>query len=583
MAVFGKSAEHAWKWDYAAAKHSNNRHITTKNEENPMKIADFLQKMDLHFSEETINKISEKFKQNFKNTIYELLDEYSITSFDILQYFSTQYGLPIFDMTQFNPEWIKDAGLKHEVYLSHWTLPLSCEPSLQKLAIIAPTQLFSLQDLMFYLNKPIQFYLVDAVELRRLIELHCQSAIWNQQLKNNLMNVSPLITEPEDDQNNDEPVIHFVNQLIEQGIQKKISDIHIEPASSHYRLRFRQDGLLQLSGELPQAFAQRMIARIKILSKLDITEKRLPQDGRFQYQSQQLVHIRVSACPSVLGEKIVLRLLEGLHQDLSLEKLGLEISQFNLIKKYLSLPQGLIIVTGATGSGKTMTLYAALKYLNKTEKNICSVEDPVEIYLNGIHQVNINDFIHLDFANVLRALLRQDPDIMMIGEIRDHISAQVAVDAAQTGHLVLTTLHTNSAQESITRFLNLKVPEYLLANALSLVISQRLVRVLCAKCKIEDTLIKYSHLKSQFKNIIYKAQGCHYCRQGYVGRIGIFECLELNPDRILSLVHQTSKKVVSYESDLNLWQAGIHKVHAGITSIEELYRSIKEGDPHAHH
>lgn len=535
-------------------------------------LSTFLKDFSSTISLDYLSKVDEDFRLDFKKVIYQLIDEYQIQSHQLLMFFSNQFHFPIFDLKQFEPQWIDDSPLTPSLFIKNWFLPLNAKSETQQIGIIVASQIINIQFLISLIQKPIQFYLVDALALRRLIQLHCQNCLWDQNLKQHSLSFSSPNIETELDTDQEEPVIQFVNQLIEQGAQKKISDIHLESLDSHYRLRFRQDGLLTPAGELSHAFAQRVIARIKILAKLDITEKRIPQDGRFQYDAQHRIHVRVSSSPGVLGEKLVLRLLENLHRDLSLQHLGLEDAQLALFKAHLAKPQGLILVTGATGSGKTMTLYAALKHLNTLEKNICSVEDPVEIYLDGIHQVNVHDFIELHFSNVLRAFLRQDPDIIMIGEIRDAASAQVAVEAAQTGHLVLATLHTNSAHESINRFLNLKIPDYLLASALSLVISQRLLRRLCDKCKIPDDQVMHTHFKNQFTHPIYKAQGCDYCQQGYQGRIGIFECLAFNPQLVFSIIQNNLGTSNQSQSHLTLWDAGLLKVNAGMTSLEELYR-----------
>lgn len=537
-------------------------------------LTDFLKSHSNAIPNDYLLNIQINLDTDFKKTIYQLIDEYQIQSHCLLNYFSEQFNFPIFDIQTFNPNWIQSNPLTPHIFSKHWFLPLNSDEQTQYLGILFPYQIMTLQSLVIFIQKPIQFYLIDPLELRRLIQLHCQTLLWHQNLKQHSDFFSEPNTQASLEDDPEEPVIQFVNELIAKAFQKKISDIHLESLEFNYRLRFRQDGLLTLAGELSHEFANRIIARIKILAKLDITEKRIPQDGRFQYGTSERIHIRVSSSPGVFGEKLVLRLLENLHQDLFLEHLGMEASQLLLFKQHLKKPQGLILVSGATGSGKTMTLYAALKYLNTTDKNICSVEDPVEIYLDGIHQVNVHDYIELDFPKILRAFLRQDPDIMMIGEIRDAASAQVAVEAAQTGHLVLSTLHTNSAQESISRFLNLKVPDYLLANALSLVISQRLIRLLCNKCKIQDEEIFHSHFKNTFSNSIYKAQGCDYCHEGYEGRVGIFECLELNPKLVFSLSQTHNGVSESLRPHLNLWEAGILKVKSGETSLDELYRVL---------
>src|SRR3990167_11373159 len=284
--------------------------------------------------------------------------------------------------------------------------------------------------------------------------------------------------------NFNESVIQVVNRLLQDAILNHASDIHIEPYHQHCRIRFRSDSLLHEVATFPSPLAMQMITRLKIMANLNIAERRLPQDGHISLQNDHKIDIRISTCPTLFGEKIVLRLLNSSAIKSDIHQLGLTDTQQQLFLNKLKQPQGLILVTGPTGSGKTITLYSALHYLNKPEKNISTVEDPVEIQLPGINQVNINTKINLHFSTVLRTLLRQDPDIIMIGEIRDPETADIAIQAAQTGHLVLSTLHTNSAIETLTRLHAMKILAYNLAGSLSLIIAQRLIRTLCAHCKI---------------------------------------------------------------------------------------------------
>jgi type IV pilus assembly protein PilB len=348
----------------------------------------------------------------------------------------------------------------------------------------------------------------------------------------------------------DSPIINLIDDIINNAIVHNVSDIHFEPYKYSYRIRYRIDGVLTEVMAQDLIIANRINTRIKIMANLDIAEKRLPQDGHFNMAD---IDFRVSTCPTIFGEKLVLRLLKHHHLARTLDKLDLSVAQQALIMKYLYKPQGLILVTGPTGSGKTHTLYTMLTTINDNAKNIVSIEDPVEIQLKGVNQITVNNKINLNFATLLRCILRQDPDVIMIGEIRDTETAKIAIDAAQTGHLVLSSLHTNSAAESITRLLNLGVANYNLEAAISLIIAQRLVRKLCNNCKILQD------------NGSYTAYGCTLCKSGYLGRVALFEFLPMQkalyPQKVMS----------EYE---NLYQAGLAQVQAGVTSLAEVNRIV---------
>lgn len=339
-------------------------------------------------------------------------------------------------------------------------------------------------------------------------------------------------------------VVELVDNMITEAIANKASDIHIEPFAHHCRIRFRRDGLLSEMNTINNRLAAQMIIRLKVMALLNIAESRLPQDGRIQLSQRENIDIRISTCPTLYGEKIVLRLLDASRMQFDITALGLNSTQQQLLLQKLSHPQGLILVTGPTGSGKTITLYAALRWLNQIEKNIMTVEDPVEIELNGINQISVNTKIGLEFTTVLRAFLRQDPDIIMIGEIRDSETANIAIQAAQTGHLVLSTLHTNDAAETLSRFQAMGVANHNLTHAISLIISQRLVRTLCTFCRSQNI-----------------STTCDQCHQGYQGRIGIFELAEA--------CHQ---KTTIHNSQL--WQAGLEKIDLGLTTHSELTRVL---------
>jgi type IV pilus assembly protein PilB len=388
----------------------------------------------------------------------------------------------------------------------------------------------------------------------------------------------------------DAPLIRFVYKIILDAVDKKASDIHFEPYEKIIRIRIRLDGILHELSNLNLNLAQRICARIKIMADLDIAERRIPQDGRFQIhlKSNKNIDFRVNSCPTIYGEKIVIRILDTLSDRLTIDDLGLEASQKNLFLQTLYKPQGMILVTGPTGSGKTVTLYTGLSLLNTVQLNISSVEDPVEIHLNGINQVNICNKTGLTFPIVLRALLRQDPDVIMVGEIRDQETAEIGIKAAQTGHLVLSTLHTNNAAQTLIRLLNMGIPFYNIINSVKLIIAQRLVRKLCQYCKQPATLADVLIAEKELKNIfignpsiyIANGQGCTNCIKGYKGRIGVFEIMPITSSLntiLLGNVQATQlQELAVKEGMLTLQQASLLKVSRGETSLEEIYRVIKE-------
>ena len=357
-------------------------------------------------------------------------------------------------------------------------------------------------------------------------------------------------------------IINIVDKIIHAAIQCNASDIHFEPYEQHYRIRFRQDGILTTYPPPPAHLSARIAARVKIMANLDISERRLPQDGRFSMNHHDTpIHFRVSTCPTVHGEKIVLRLLDTRVGASSIDALGFSDDQKTYFLNAITQPQGMILVTGPTGSGKTMTLYSAINHLNTAERNISTVEDPVEIQVPGINQVQINPKSGLTFASILRAFLRQDPDVIMLGEIRDLETAEIAIKAAQTGHLVLSTLHTNSASETLSRLMSMGVATFNMMSALRLIIAQRLLRRLCDACKIPH-------------QGIYKAQGCPSCSQGYLGRIVIAEMMPISTTHVFAKSPHDILKQAQAAGMKTLYQAGLEKINHGLTTLEELHRVL---------
>ncbi|OWV28256.1 type IV-A pilus assembly ATPase PilB [Halomonas campaniensis] len=386
----------------------------------------------------------------------------------------------------------------------------------------------------------------------------------------------------------DAPIVKFVNKILLDAIRRGASDIHFEPYETLYRVRFRIDGMLIEVARPPFAMRNRIAARLKIMARLDISERRLPQDGsiKLKLSRTRSLDFRVNSLPTVYGEKLVLRILDPTAAQLGIEQLGFTDDQRGHYEHALKQPQGMILVTGPTGSGKTVSLYTGINILNKVERNICTAEDPVEIKVAGINQVNVLPKIGLDFASALRAFLRQDPDVVMVGEIRDLETAEIAVKAAQTGHLVLSTVHTNSAAETLTRLANMGVSSFNIASAVSLIIAQRLARKLCQHCKEPIDIPHEALRKEGFSNeeiqqaTIYRPVGCKQCTHGYKGRIGIYEVVPITEAMRQLIMRDANALDIDQqrrkEGYPSLHRSGLLKVMQGITSLEEVNRVSKE-------
>ena len=499
-------------------------------------------------------------QDNIPLTSY-LIKNNILSSESIAQYCAKQFGLPIYDLK--NHKTI-DFNINIDLIQRYRFIPLKIENNILNIGVSDPTDRHAFDAISFHTGYITQPVIILEEQLAEYIEKNFSETAINKNLiipKELSLEITQASIQ-ENPVNYDEPLIRFVDHMILHAIQQAASDIHIEPYETNSRIRYRQDGMLFEITQIPAQLASRLITRLKVLARLDITERRLPQDGRLQIHN---IDIRINSCPTLFGEKIVLRLLNSKNNSLEINDLGFSELQKNIFLKKISQPQGLILVTGPTGSGKTVTLYTALNYLNTSEKNILTVEDPVEIQLNGINQVNINPKIGLDFSNTLRTFLRQDPDIIMVGEIRDHETAKIAVQAAQTGHLVLSTLHTNSAIETLSRLQSMGIASYNIINSISLIIAQRLIRKLCDICKQPDTFSTY-----------FRAIGCDHCLQGYQGRIGIYEFLPIS-DKIAGLILSEANSIIlteqaKQEGFITLRDAGFEKVTQGVTSLTELNR-----------
>ncbi|HVY53392.1 MAG TPA: type IV-A pilus assembly ATPase PilB, partial [Gammaproteobacteria bacterium] len=473
-------------------------------------------------------------------------------------------------------------------------LPVLQKGGILYLAITDPT-IENLYEARFLTGFDIRLFIVEASKLTQVIDELLNSLILSEINVNNEEQLDQITINAYKEDNADvasydiesTPVVNYVNRVLLDAIEKGASDIHFERYEDTYRIRFRQYGILYPITAPPLKLANYLLARIKVMSNLDITEHRVPQDGRFKLiiSRKRAVDFRVSVCPTLFGEKIVLRILDPSHTFAGIDLLGMDAIQQEHLMAALKRSQGFILVTGPTGSGKTVTLYSSLNYLNSTEKNISTVEDPVEIPLEGINQVNVNPKTGLTFSTALRAFLRQDPDIIMVGEIRDIETAEIAIKASQTGHLVLSTLHTNSAPETITRLISMGIAPYNLASSLTLVLAQRLLRVLCKYCKIKQEIPDEILLKEGFKQEelaslqLYEAASCDHCMNGFKGRSGIFEVMPVSSDmaalimrggNALEIVEQAR-----HEGIINLRESGLRKVAEGVTSLAELNRVFK--------
>ncbi len=514
---------------------------------------------------EQVDAAEKDARENHRAFISSVVIKKFVSSCDIVTMCAEYFKLPILSLCTYDAAQLD--GTIEPATLNHYhVLPTKRDHHSLQLAMSDPTNHAAIAAIRFHTGLSIHPVLVDESELEPLIQKHCRPHILSSQMKSALARIQEPVhshSHNADKSLNEEPVIQFVNQLLRDAVMKEVSDIHIETFAATCRIRFRRDGLLHETATLPHHLATRMVTRLKIMADLDITEKRLPQDGRFHFDHHPPLDFRVSTCPGLHGENIVLRLLQPSSQQFMLDSLGMSAQQLAAFQTALNQPQGLILVSGPTGSGKTATLYSALHHLNQPDKNILTVEDPVEIDVSGITQVNVNPRIGLDFATVLRAFLRQDPDIIMVGEIRDAETASIAVQAAQTGHLVLATLHANSAIDCIKRLLALGVSSCQLAGSLSLLAAQRLVRKLCQHCAHEDDL-----------NV--SSLDCDHCCKGFLGRAGIFEIIPVSSIITQHLLSNAGllqiEQQILNENHENLFSNGLAKVQQRITSHHELLR-----------
>ncbi len=507
---------------------------------------------------------------------------------------SAEFGVPIFDLDALNVDMDVTRLVSEKLLSKHRVLPLFKRGKKLFLGVSDPTNLHAIDEIKFQTGLGVEAVVVDDDKLQKAVDRAIENA--DAQMPNlgddEGVDLDGLeVSGGEDvetetvgrDDVEDAPIVRFVNKLMLDAIRRGASDIHFEPYEKTYRVRFRMDGILKEVAQPPVQLAQKLSARLKVMSRLDIAERRVPQDGRIKMKlsKSRAIDFRVSTCPTLYGEKIVLRILDPSQAMLGIDALGYEPFQKDLYVQNLARPQGMILVTGPTGSGKTVSLYTGLNILNREDTNISTAEDPAEINLPGVNQVNVNPKVGLTFASALRAFLRQDPDVVMVGEIRDLETAEIAIKAAQTGHLVMSTLHTNDAPQTLTRLIDMGVKPYAIASSVSLIIAQRLARKLCVQCRQVVDVPAEALRKEGFPEEdvaagikLFTAKGCNACTDGYKGRVGIYQVMPVTEEIGRIIMAGGSAIEVSDQADKegvwDLRRAGLAKVKAGLTSLEEV-------------
>jgi type IV pilus assembly protein PilB len=526
-----------------------------------------------------------------------LVNHKILGSANIASIASQEFGVPLFDITSMNLDMSATSLIQEKLIRQHNALPLFKRGKRLYVAVSDPTNLQALDEFQF--NTALNTYpiLVDEQKLSLVIEKALDKAdekldeFDNEDLDD--IDLGPDDSDKSEDISeaniDDTPVVRFINGILTHAIKSGASDIHFEPYEKKYRVRMRIDGILHEMKGAPVALGGRIAARLKVLSRLNIAERRVPQDGRMRLKlsKTKAIDFRVNTCPTLFGEKIVLRILDPTSAQLGIDALGYEEDQKQIFLETMHKPYGMVLVTGPTGSGKTVSLYTALNILNTGDRNISTAEDPAEISLPGVNQVNVHPAIGLTFSECLRAFLRQDPDVIMVGEIRDLETAEIAIKAAQTGHMVFSTLHTNDAPQTLTRLANMGVPAFNIASAVTLIIAQRLARRLCSKCKAKEELPKDVLLEEGFSQeqidagvSVHKAVGCDSCTEGYKGRVGIYQVMPVS-DAMGRIIMEGGNSMqladqAKAEGIDDLRKSGLKKVAAGLTSLEEINRVIKE-------
>ncbi|MGA9852152.1 MAG: type IV-A pilus assembly ATPase PilB [Gammaproteobacteria bacterium] len=507
-----------------------------------------------------------------------------------------EFGVPVLDLDAVDMAHAPLKEMEASLIEKYHVLPLFRRGRKIFVGVSDPANLQALDEIKFKTGLTVDAVVVEEDKLMRAIEGAVRSMdVSIEGLDEDLSDLDVSgeeNTHTLDEENtdiDDAPVVRFVNKIMLDAINKMASDIHFEPYEKFYRIRLRQDGMLHEVAQPPITLAMKLAARLKVMARLDISERRIPQDGRIKLKlsKTRAIDFRVNTCPTLWGEKIVLRILDSATAKMGVDALGYEDFQKQLYLQALARPYGMILVTGPTGSGKTVSLYTGVNILNTHDRNICTAEDPVEIQLPGVNQVNVHPKVGLTFASALRAFLRQDPDVVLVGEIRDLETAEIAIKAAQTGHLVLSTLHTNDAPKTLSRLADIGVAPYSIATAVNLIIAQRLARKLCSHCKRVAKIPKEALLKEGFTEAeitagveIFEPVGCNHCTDGYKGRSGVYQVMPVSEamGRIImqgggamQIAEQANKEGV-----WDLRKAGLNKVKSGLTSLAELNRVTTE-------
>jgi type IV pilus assembly protein PilB len=523
--------------------------------------------------------------------VEQLLSNKRMTSSQLATFGSRAFGVPLLDLSAFDLDQIQRDLVDLRIAKSRRVLPLHKRGNRLYVATSDPANLQALDEVRFKTNLVVEPLVVEddklAQAINKLVEasgVTLKDVTSMDDLEVEMQDGAPIVSDEESSEIEDAPVVKYIQKILLDAISAGASDIHFEPYEKFFRVRYRVDGILMEIAQPPLAIKDKVASRIKVISKLDISEKRVPQDGRMKLvlSKTKSIDFRVSTLPTLYGEKIVMRILDSAGVKLGIEALGYDPDQQQLLVHAIGRPYGMILVTGPTGSGKTVSLYTCLNILNQPGVNIATAEDPAEIQLAGVNQVNVNEKAGLTFAAALRSFLRQDPDIVMVGEIRDLETADIAIKAAQTGHLVLSTLHTNDAPTTLTRLLNMGVAPFNVASSVILITAQRLGRKLCTQCKQPEDIPPEALVRAGFSEEDidgtwqpYGPIGCDHCKgTGYKGRVGVYQVMPISDDmrqlimrsgNALDIAEQAKKEGIR-----DLRQSGLIKVRQGITSLEEI-------------
>jgi type IV pilus assembly protein PilB len=541
-------------------------------------------------SQEQMNKALEVQQSDGGSLSYNLVKTGAISEKAFAEFMSQIYNVPSVDLEDTRLQQDIVALIPAEVATKFQVVPVRREGRLLTVAMANPDNIFAIDDIKFITGLEVLPVVATESAIKKAIDNLYDSADSLATIMKDIQEDFEIVEGDLDDeigleevQSSDAPVVKLVNSLISDAVGKEASDIHIEPYEKMLRVRYRIDGMLHEMMSPPFKMRGAMVSRLKIMAELDIAEKRIPQDGRIKIRiNGKAIDLRVSTLPTIYGEKMVMRILDKSNLQIDLARLGFEEHALNLFTTAIDAPYGMVLVTGPTGSGKSTTLYSALNKINKPHCNIMTAEDPVEYNLDGINQVNVHEEIGLTFATALKAFLRQDPNIVMVGEIRDLETASIATKAALTGHLVLSTLHTNDSASSINRLVDMGIEPFLVASSINLIVAQRLVRRLCEKCKMEvrlhqETLTELGIPESPDELTVFQARGCVSCNNtGYHGRQGLYEVMNITPEIREMIVERRStaeiKQAAIKGGMLTLRADGLHKFKRGATSLEEILR-----------